>query len=179
MTRFKTTSLLIAGAALALAGCGSSSGSPDASATTDAAAAAVADANAAIAGETVAPDPPPPPPTAAAAVQPKADARLNGKCAYLLGDFTESARGYRFVSSATVRNTGNIGVVVRFETTWRQAGGPAIRRHKDVRVPRGKSRFVNLNVIVSQDQISQIQAVPYDSQCGWKGTIMRYFGKAV
>lgn len=104
--------------------------------------------------------------------------KLNGSCSYLLGNFTPTAAGFRFVSSATVHNTGNIGIVVQFETTWRRAGTSAIRMDKTVRVPRGHTKFVTMVRVVTQNDIDEIQAVAQAAQCGWKGTIIGTFGKA-
>jgi hypothetical protein len=105
-------------------------------------------------------------------------AKLNGSCNYLLGNFTETNAGFRFVSVATIHNTGNIGVVVRFDATWRQTSSPAIHASKKVRVPRGRTVFVSLSRVVGQDQIDQIQAIPQGSECGWKGTLVKTFGRA-
>jgi hypothetical protein len=115
---------------------------------------------------------------AEAAPTPKPDGKYTSSCHYLLGDFTQSAHGFRFVAHATIHNTGNIGIRARFDATWQQAGGAAIHAAEVVRIPRGRTRDVSLMRVVSQDQIDQIQAVDSNDECRSKVAIVGTFGKA-
>ena len=126
-----------------------------------------------------APADPPPPPPPAPVVRAKPNAKYTSKCEYLLGDSSSATKhGYRFVSSASVHNTGNIGIVAVFETTWRQAGAAPVRVRKRFKLARGKTKFVTLLHLATSNEIEQIQAVGYDQQCASKVSLRGTFGKA-
>ena len=124
-----------------------------------------------------APADPPPPPPAAPKVKAKPNARYTTKCEYLLGNFTATQQGFRFVSSASVHNNGNVGIKAVFETTWRQAGGAPVRARKRFKLARGQTKFLTQMRVVTQDNIDQIQAIDAAQQCASKVTLVGTFGQ--
>ena len=123
------------------------------------------------------PDPVPPPPLV---IEPDADGTFTDSCDYLLGDFEDySPTGYRFVADANLKNTGNIGTVVRVTATWFQAGGKSIVETKDVRVESGRSKRVGFTRLVGGDEIDLIQAFDFDEQCKVGAKIVDTFGEAI
>jgi hypothetical protein len=109
----------------------------------------------------------PPPPAA------DANARVSWNCDYLPPEASQS-QGYRFVADAAVRNTGNIGIIVRVRATWAQIGGPPVARTKAVRVPVQKGRTVRFDLPATQLQIDRHQSA--GSRCRVRGTMVNTFG---
>lgn len=114
-------------------------------------------------------EPPPPP-----APDPKAD--YSHTCDYLLGDFSESPTGYRFVADAKIENTGNIGVEAKVTAIWQQAGAPAIKSEKTVEIPAGGRKRVRFTEVATQDQIDLHQSLGYGKLCRVKVTLLDTFG---
>jgi hypothetical protein len=114
----------------------------------------------------------PPPPT------PDPEGKFTHACDYILGDFTDyTPTGYRFIAGANVRNTGNVGIVVRVFASWRQLGTSPITDARTVRVPYGESRNVNFTKDVSSNNIDLIQAALGNGpDCSVKVTIISSFG---
>lgn len=109
---------------------------------------------------------------------PDPDASYSASCDYLLGDFTESKSGFRFVGDARVQNTGNIGIVSRVRAKWLLAGGDEVTAQKRVRVRPGKSKRVGLLRVATQDQIDRHQSLGLTTQsCKVKATIVDTFGQ--
>jgi hypothetical protein len=104
------------------------------------------------------------------------DGRIESVCDYLLGNFTETRRGYRFVADATVRNTGNVGIVVKLTGTWDQIGGAPVKVVKTVSVPTEGRKIVHLLRVASSDEIDRHQSA--NSRCNVKATIIDSFGEA-
>ena len=120
--------------------------------------------------EPLAAEPPPPPPDP--------DADYTSNCDYTLGDFSESASGYRFLADARIRNTGNIGIVLRVRAAWDQIAAPPIREEKTVRLRPGQGRQVNFVRVVSQNELDLHQSVEQFPKCRVKATIIDTFGEA-
>lgn len=118
----------------------------------------------------------PPAPPREAAVVPKPKGKFDSVCDYLLGDFTESRSGYRFVADATLKNTGNVGLVVRVVASWDQIGGGPVRARKQARVRTGATRKVGFIVVATSDQINRHQSA--GSGCRVRATIIDTFGPA-
>lgn len=78
---------------------------------------------------------------------PTPDGKFTANCSYVLDDFSESASGYRFVADATLRNTGNIGIVARVTATWNQSGSGPMREVKNVKVPYRRNKVVHFTRI--------------------------------
>jgi hypothetical protein len=110
-------------------------------------------------------------------IQPNPDASYESNCAYVLGDFSESSSGFRFLATADVENTGNIGVVLRVTATWNQLGGAPVRMMKTVKIRRTASRSVPFARVASSDEIDRHQSA--DGKCKVKAKIVDTFGKAV
>src|SRR5690625_4724257 len=111
-------------------------------------------------------------------VAPKPDGTYTSSCDYILGDFTESETGLRFVADARLRNTGNVGTVTRVTARWFLAGGDEIKAQKSVRVGPGKTRRVGCVEVATQDQIDLHQALGFSQKtCTVKATIIDTFGE--
>lgn len=107
--------------------------------------------------------------TEEAPAKPSAD--VDPKCDYLLGDFASGTeKGYKFVGSAKITNTGGGDIKVRVTGRWEQLGSDPIREQKTVTVREGKSRTVRLKVLATQDQISAHQSA--DGECKVTGKIV-------
>lgn len=111
----------------------------------------------------------PPPP----AVTPNPGARLvESQCDYLRGDV--SGNNHRFVARTAIKNTGNIGLVVRVTATWNQLGGAPVKMVKTVKVWPG-SRSIQFSTHATSDQIDAHQAA--DAKCAVKAKIVDTFGQ--
>ncbi len=93
-------------------------------------------------------------------------------CDYLLGDFTETASGYRFVADARVKNTGNIGIVMEIRASWFLAGGGAVKEVRRVALDVGQSKRVGVTVPVSQDQVDLHQSYDSGDSCKVTGVMV-------
>lgn len=113
------------------------------------------------------------PPKIHAVPDPKGSYNLN--CDYVLGDFSESAQGYRFVAGGRLRNTGNIGIVARVKVSWEQLGQPPVTSIKTVSIRRGHSKRVSFSLPATSDQIDLHQSA--DGNCSTKVKIIDQFGK--
>jgi hypothetical protein len=98
------------------------------------------------------------PPSFAPPAIPEPDATYTSSCDYVLGDFTQSKNGFRFIAGADVENTGNIGVIVRVTATFKQLGTKPVVLKKNARIAYGESASVQLTKVVSQNQIDLIQS---------------------
>lgn len=83
-------------------------------------------------------------------------------CDYLL-DFDA---GHTFVADAFLTYEGSTPITVKVTASWLQAGGEPITQTKDVALAEGDT---DIHVTFAQDatreQISAIQALPFDKQC--------------
>ncbi len=61
------------------------------------------------------------------AAQPDPEGSIEGTYDYVLGDFTLTESGYRFVADATVINEGNVGIEVKAMAVWFLSGGDKIK----------------------------------------------------
>jgi hypothetical protein len=108
---------------------------------------------------------------------PDPKATYTHSCDYLLGDFTESASGFRFIGSAKIKNTGNIGIVVTVTATWGQLGTAPIKVVKTARVPVNGSKTVQMTKVATSNQIDLQQAGNIGGQgCNVKVSISDEFG---
>jgi hypothetical protein len=105
---------------------------------------------------------------------PNPDGTFTSQCDYLLGDFSESRSGYRFVADARLRNTGNVGIIATATATWAQIGGQPIRERKRIRVPVGRAKTARFLRVASSDEIDRHQSA--DSGCQVNVRIVDTFG---
>src|SRR5699024_4225473 len=111
-------------------------------------------------------------------VAPQPDGTYTSSCDYLLGDFTESESGFRFVADAQLRNTGNIGTITKVTVKWFLAGGDKIKEQKKVRMKPGTSRRVGFKHIATADEIDRHQALGYSGKtCVVKAALVDTFGE--
>lgn len=151
---------------LLLAGCAMTAGSPK----------PVADETAASAGNSPKASPsmedtytPPP--------SPDPEGKYTSDCDYVLGDFTETMHGYRFVADAKLHNTGNVGTVDKVKAVWFLAGGGKVVRSKTVRLHVHRSKRVGFTVPASQDQIDRYQSQSGYNNCKVRVTMIDTFGE--
>ena len=109
--------------------------------------------------------------------EPSPDGRFTSTCSYLLGNFTESESGYRFVADARLRNTGNIGVIVHVKAIWFLAGGAEAVEEKTVKLPYRANKRIGFVRVASQDEIDQHQSLGYNDNCKVKVNILETFGE--
>jgi hypothetical protein len=110
---------------------------------------------------------------------PNPDAKFSSACDYILGDFSNfTTHGFRFIASATIHNTGNIGVVADVKARWVQLGTKPLTDVKTVRIPVGASKHVNFTKPVGQDNIDLIQSAQGSGDiCGVKVALTDTFGE--
>lgn len=113
-----------------------------------------------------------PPSEPARAAQP--DGEFTSQCDYLLGDFSESESGYRFVAGADMENTGNIGLRVQVAASWTLLGADPVTESREVELEVGQSESVQMTVLATQDQIDAHQSANGD--CSVDVSITETFG---
>lgn len=107
---------------------------------------------------------------------PRPDGRFDITCDYLLGDFTEGTEaGYKFVAGGSVRNTGNIGIVVRVRVRWQQLGTNPILEERTIRLRPGRQKRLNITRLASQNEIDAHQSANAD--CAAAVKIVDTFGR--
>lgn len=110
-----------------------------------------------------------------APVTPEPDGEFNMNCDYLLGDFSEgSDSGLKFVAGGTVKNTGNVGIVVRARVRWQQLGTDPILEERTVRLRPGRQKRVNITRLATSNEIDAHQSA--DGDCKPAVTIVDTFG---
>jgi hypothetical protein len=118
--------------------------------------------------------------TEAEAVTPDPNGTDESTCDILLG--TGLYDPNYVVADDEIKNTGNVGIVLRVVATWKQAGSGPIRMKKKVRVPYQGQKAVHFKRKASQEQISAFQSAPgYFSEtgaCSVKSTILDSYGAA-
>jgi hypothetical protein len=112
-------------------------------------------------------------------VTPNPDAQYTHSCDYVLGNFQSfTPDGYRFIASASIHNTGNIGVVVKVKAHWVQVGSAPILMTKTATLGINHSTTVNFTKDVGQDNIDLIQADESGDNCGVTVSLLHTFGSA-
>lgn len=114
--------------------------------------------------------------TTEASIPPDPAGRVESTCAYVLGDFTVSRHGYRFIADVTIHNTGNVGIIARAHVSWAQLGSGPIISRKLVRVGYGSTRTVHFLRVATQDEIDLHQNA--SGRCDGDATITDTFGEA-
>ena len=109
------------------------------------------------------------------AAPPDPKASYSQVCDYLLGDFTESSSGFRFVADAHIKNAGNVGIEVDVTASWDQIGGAPFKATKTVRIPYGGKKKVSFTRVATQDQIDRHQST--NAHCRVKARIVETFGE--
>ncbi len=107
--------------------------------------------------------------------EPNPDGEFGSSCDYLLGDFDDD--DYRFVATAELENTGNIGIVVEVVASWKQIGADPIAETKTTRVKVGRSKAVNFDIQVGSDEIDRHQSVNSDETCVVDVALVDTFGE--
>lgn len=90
-----------------------------------------------------------------AAPHPKGDSKL--QCDYTL-ELNGSNPNYHFIAGGTLRNTGNVGIVMRVTYKWRMLGSGSVTEHHRYRVRAGQSRDVDVRIPATSDQIDAHQS---------------------
>lgn len=93
-------------------------------------------------------------------------------------DFTSG--DYAFVAAAKMRNTGNVGIVVRVRARFDQVASENVTDEKTVRIPVGKRRTAKFRIPATQTQVDEHQNSPdyfNGDACKVSVKIMDSFGK--
>ena len=119
---------------------------------------------------------PEPPPAVA-----EPDGTFTHSCTYVLGDFSESPSGYRFLGDAKLTNTGNVEFVADATATWFLAGGDKVTVEKEVKVPYGESKKIGFKYVASQDELTRHQdySLANNKACAVRVKITDSFGEPV
>ena len=92
----------------------------------------------------------------------------------MLGNFTATAQGYRFIAGTKIKNTGNVGLVADVTVSWDQLGRGPLKEVREVKVPYGRSKNVQFTKIATGDQIDLHQSVGGLKNCRVKVSIVDY-----
>jgi zinc-ribbon domain len=109
---------------------------------------------------------------------PNPDGKVKLKCDYELGDFGDSgdpSQGFRFIAGGTIKNTGNVGIVVKVVAKWQLLRQDPLRFTERVRLRAGKRKRISISIPVTQDQIDAHQSA--DGDCNTNATIVDSFGR--
>jgi hypothetical protein len=109
---------------------------------------------------------------------PNPDGKSNLKCDYDLGDFGDSgdpSQGYRFLAGGSVKNTGNVGIVVKVVAKWDLLGQDPVRYTERMRLRAGKRKRLKVSLPATSDQIDAHQSA--DGDCNTNVTIVDTFGR--
>lgn len=88
-----------------------------------------------------------------------ADGKFTSSCEEMLPDDIMSD-AYRFVASAKMRNTGNVGIVVKVKARFDQVASANVTDEKTVNIPVGKSRTAKFSIPATSGQVDEYQASP-------------------
>lgn len=114
------------------------------------------------------------PASSATAVTPDPHASASLTCDYLLSPGISAPN--HFVGGGDLRNSGNIGVIVKVTARWQRLGQAPARIAKSYRVRRGQTRTVNFSVPATIEDISAHQSA--NAKCSTHATVAGTFGKA-
>jgi hypothetical protein len=98
-------------------------------------------------------------------------------CGVRLGDFTEGPHGYRFVADGTLKNTGNIGIVVHVTGRWELKGAPPVTTTQNFKLDIDENQKVQMTVPSSQQEVDAHKKA--GSHCKTNIKILRTFGKPI
>lgn len=98
---------------------------------------------------------------------PNPDGTFNSSCDILLASDINSPS--YFIGAAKMRNTGNVGIVVRVKAVWDQTSTSNVTSTKIVHMPVGSHHTTKFRVPATLDQIDELQSSPdYDTDGGCK-----------
>lgn len=107
------------------------------------------------------------------------DGKYNGSCNYTLGNDPVGGTAMA-TGDIQVRNTGNVGIVIRLKITWPQQGYAALVMTKSVKLAIGASRDVQFHRSLSSNQLDNLQnwqtGHNFADGCTYHGTITSTFG---
>jgi hypothetical protein len=121
------------------------------------------------------PEEPEPTPEPVIEEDPQGQFTLN--CDYELGDFGDSGDpnlGFRFIAGGDIRNTGNVGLVVRVTYRWKMLGQPTVKVSKNYRLSVDKTREIDFSMPVTGEQIDAHQSA--DGECSARAKYIDTFG---
>ncbi len=116
----------------------------------------------------------------ASAPAPEPNGKYNvHECNYVLGAADFNTGGYpnaRAIASTTVRNTGNVGIVLVVKAHWDVTGGPSIVQTRTERISYSASKRISFSVLIG-NRLDALQTAAFQSNwCGVKATITNTFG---
>lgn len=83
----------------------------------------------------------------------KPDGTYSLTCGVRLGDFTEGPHGYRFVAHGTLKNTGNIGIVVHVIGRWELKGTSPATTTDNFKLDVDEKQKVLMTVPTTQQKV--------------------------
>ena len=98
-------------------------------------------------------------------------------CGVRLGDFTEGPHGYRFVAHGTLKNTGNIGIVVHVIGRWELKGAPPATTAENFKLDVDEKQQVEMTVPTTQQNVDAHKKA--GNHCKTNIKILRTFGKPI
>lgn len=171
MTGTMRLTMAVAGLVLTLAGCsGEDTSAEESTATAGEDGSAPTSTSTTTEPTTTKPTTTEPPP------EPDPNATYSHSCDYVLGDFSETASGFRFLADANLRNSGNVGVNVKVTATWFLAGGDQVTDQRTIKLAVDDRERVGFSVIATQDQIDLHQALDAGKTCNVKAALIDTFG---
>ena len=103
---------------------------------------------------------------------------VTGSCDVSLSDKL-SGQDY-LTADVQVRNTGNVGAVIKVTVGWPQQGFDDLKKSKRVHVPFGATKTVHLNYPASTQQIRNFQDVRLarsgNDVCHYRGDLVSTYG---
>jgi len=101
-----------------------------------------------------------------------------GECDYILGStFNTVISGAKVIASTTVKNTGNVGIVLEVKAFWQETGHASLRDSKTVRLNVDKSARVNFSLPIPAGQLDGVQnAAFHNNWCGVHAGIVNSYG---
>jgi hypothetical protein len=122
------------------------------------------------------------PSAAAAPAVPEPDGTYSGSCDYTLSDdFTSSISG-TLTGEIDIKNTGNVGSIIRARITWPQEGYIPVAAHRTVHVRYGSSKTVRFHLPATSNVIDNLQSWQehhgFRDGCTFRATITGFFGTA-
>jgi hypothetical protein len=105
-----------------------------------------------------------------------------GECDYTLGNPDFNAGGFphaRAIAATNVKNTGNIGIVLKVTAHWNVTGHASLTQTKLVHVLTGDSKRVTFSKAIPASLLDGLQSAAFQNHwCGVKATITTTYGDA-
>jgi hypothetical protein len=106
----------------------------------------------------------------------------SGECDYTLGNADFSTGGFphaRAIAGTNVKNTGNIGIVLKVTAHWNVTGHASLTQTKLIHVLTGDGKRVTFSKAIPASLLDGLQNAAFQNHwCGVKATITTTYGTA-